>query len=119
MDREAWLRERRQTAEERHDAIHAFTYDERYGEIGPTHRRFVADLLERCPPGGTVTRTSSGDDAEYAASAALASATAPDEVRGCSGDAAPLTGATPARNSFDRLQRCSAASAGIQRLRIG
>ena len=53
MDRTAWLRERRQTAEERHDAIHAFTYDEQM-EIGPTHRRFVADLLERCPPGGTV-----------------------------------------------------------------
>ena len=47
MDRQTWLRERRQTAEERHDTIHAFTYDDQYGEIGPTHRRFVADLLER------------------------------------------------------------------------
>ena len=54
MDRAAWLRERRQTTEERHDAIHAFTYDEEYGEIDPVHRRFVADLVERCPPGGTV-----------------------------------------------------------------
>jgi hypothetical protein len=56
VDRRSSLRERRQTAEERHDTIHAFTYDERYGEIGPVHRRFVADLLERCPPGGVGLR---------------------------------------------------------------
>jgi SAM-dependent methyltransferase len=66
VDREAWLRERRQTAEERHDAIHAFTYDERYGEIGPTHRRFVADLLERCPPGGTVLDAACGTGKYFA-----------------------------------------------------
>ena len=60
VDREAWLRERRRTAEERHDTIHAFTYDDQYGEIGPTHRRFVADLLERCPPGGTVLDAACG-----------------------------------------------------------
>jgi SAM-dependent methyltransferase len=60
LDRQAWLRERRQTAEERHDAIHAFTYDEQYGEVGPVHRRFVADLLERCPPGGTVLDAACG-----------------------------------------------------------
>jgi cyclopropane fatty-acyl-phospholipid synthase-like methyltransferase len=34
MDRQAWLRERRQTAEERHDTIQAFTYDDQWGEIG-------------------------------------------------------------------------------------
>ena len=60
MDRQAWLRERRQTAEERHDTIHAFTYDEQYGEIGPTHRRFVTDLVEGCPPGGTVLDAACG-----------------------------------------------------------
>jgi SAM-dependent methyltransferase len=60
VDRRSWLRERRQTAEERHDTIHAFTYDERYGEIGPVHRRFVADLLERCPPGGIVLDAACG-----------------------------------------------------------
>ena len=60
MDRQAWLRERRQTAEERHDAIHAFTYDEQYGEIGPEHRRFVTDLLERVPPDGTVLDAACG-----------------------------------------------------------
>ncbi len=66
MDRQAWLRERRQTAEERYDAIHAFTYDEEHGEIGPTHRRFVADLLERCPPGGTVLDAACGTGKYFA-----------------------------------------------------
>jgi SAM-dependent methyltransferase len=66
MDRQAWLRERRQTAEERHDAIHAFTYDEQYGEIGPIHRRFVADLVEGCPPGGTVLDAACGTGKYFA-----------------------------------------------------
>jgi ubiquinone/menaquinone biosynthesis C-methylase UbiE len=66
VDREAWLRDRRQTAEERHDAIHAFTYDDQYGEIGPTHRRFVADLLEGCPPGGTVLDAACGTGKYFA-----------------------------------------------------
>jgi ubiquinone/menaquinone biosynthesis C-methylase UbiE len=66
VDRTDWLRERRQTAEERHDAIHAFTYDEQYGEIHPTHRRFVADLLERCPPGGTVLDAACGTGKYFA-----------------------------------------------------
>ena len=66
MDRQTWLRERRQTAEERHDAIHAFTYDDQYGEIGPTHRRFVADLLERCPPGGAVLDAACGTGKYFA-----------------------------------------------------
>jgi ubiquinone/menaquinone biosynthesis C-methylase UbiE len=66
VDRQAWLRERRRTAEERHDAIHAFTYDEHYGEIGPTHRRFVADLVEGCPPGGTVLDAACGTGKYFA-----------------------------------------------------
>jgi SAM-dependent methyltransferase len=66
MDRQAWLRERRQTAEERHDTIHAFTYDEQYGEIGPTHRRFVTDLVESCPPGGAVLDAACGTGKYFA-----------------------------------------------------
>jgi ubiquinone/menaquinone biosynthesis C-methylase UbiE len=66
MDRQAWLRERRQTAEERHDTIHAFTYDEQYGEIGPTHRRFVTDLVEGCPPGGVVLDAACGTGKYFA-----------------------------------------------------
>jgi ubiquinone/menaquinone biosynthesis C-methylase UbiE len=66
MDRQAWLRERRQTAEERHDTIHAFTYDEQFGEIGSTHRRFVTDLVEGCPPGGTVLDAACGTGKYFA-----------------------------------------------------
>ena len=66
MDRATWLRERRQTTEERHDAIHAFTYDDEFGEIGPVHARFVADLLERCPPGGTVLDAACGTGKYFA-----------------------------------------------------
>jgi ubiquinone/menaquinone biosynthesis C-methylase UbiE len=66
MDRQTWLRERRQTAEERHDTIHAFTYDEHFGEIGPTHRRFVTDLVEGCPPGGTVLDAACGTGKYFA-----------------------------------------------------
>ncbi|HET9556801.1 MAG TPA: hypothetical protein VFS70_06660, partial [Actinomycetota bacterium] len=66
VDRQAWLRERRQTAEERHDTIHAFTYDDQYGEIGAEHRRFVADLLERCAPGGTVLDAACGTGKYFA-----------------------------------------------------
>jgi SAM-dependent methyltransferase len=60
VDRRTWLRERRQTAEERYDTINAFTYDDQYGEIGPTHARFLADLLGRCPPGGVVLDAACG-----------------------------------------------------------
>jgi SAM-dependent methyltransferase len=66
VDRAAWLRERRQTTKERHDAIHAFTYDDEYGEIGETHRRFVADLVERCPPSGTVLDAACGTGKYFA-----------------------------------------------------
>ena len=66
MDRATWLRERRQTTEERHDAIHAFTYDDEFGEISPVHARFVADLLERCPPGGTVLDAACGTGKYFA-----------------------------------------------------
>ena len=66
MDRQTWLRERRQTAEERHDAIHAFTYDEQYGEITDAHCRFVAQLVEGCPPGGTVLDAACGTGKYFA-----------------------------------------------------
>jgi ubiquinone/menaquinone biosynthesis C-methylase UbiE len=66
VDRQTWLRERRRTAEERHDTIHAFTYDEEYGEIGPGHRHFVADLVGRVPPGGTVLDAACGTGKYFA-----------------------------------------------------
>src|SRR5919204_2019233 len=60
MDRAAWLEERRRVTEERHDTLHAATYDDQFGEIRPTHRRFVAELLRRCPPGGRVLDAACG-----------------------------------------------------------
>jgi SAM-dependent methyltransferase len=60
MDRQRWLAERRQTAEERHDTIHAFTYDERYGEIEATHQGFVERFLSRLPPAGRVLDAACG-----------------------------------------------------------
>src|SRR5262245_8967937 len=60
MDRAEWLRERRRVAEERFDTLHAAGYDQEYGEIGPTHRRFVTRLLDRCPPGGRVLDAACG-----------------------------------------------------------
>jgi ubiquinone/menaquinone biosynthesis C-methylase UbiE len=66
MDRQAWLRERRQTTETHHDTIEAFTYDDRYGEIGETHRRFVTELLAGCPPGGTVLDAACGTGKYFA-----------------------------------------------------
>jgi ubiquinone/menaquinone biosynthesis C-methylase UbiE len=61
VDRSAWLRERRRVAEERHDTLHAATYDQQeWGAIFPTHRRFVARLIERCPPGGRILDAACG-----------------------------------------------------------
>jgi SAM-dependent methyltransferase len=66
MERAAWLAERRRTAEQRYDSIWASAYDDQYGEIGPTHRRFVAELVERCPPGGVVLDAACGTGKYFA-----------------------------------------------------
>jgi ubiquinone/menaquinone biosynthesis C-methylase UbiE len=61
VDRSAWLRERRRVAEERHDTLHAATYDQQeWGAVSPTHRRFVTQLIERCPPGGRILDAACG-----------------------------------------------------------
>ena len=60
MDRTAWLRERRRIAEERFDTLYAPTYDRDEGDIGPTHRRFVAELVRRCSPGGRILDAACG-----------------------------------------------------------
>jgi SAM-dependent methyltransferase len=61
VDRSAWLRERRRIAEERDDTLHAATYDQQeWGRISPTHRRFVAELIRRCPPGGRILDAACG-----------------------------------------------------------
>jgi SAM-dependent methyltransferase len=60
VDRAAWLQERRRVAEERHDTLHAATYDREWGAISPNHRRFVAALVDRCPAGGRVLDAACG-----------------------------------------------------------
>jgi ubiquinone/menaquinone biosynthesis C-methylase UbiE len=48
-------------AEERYDTLHAATYDQQeWGAISPTHRRFVAQLIQRCPPGGRILDAACG-----------------------------------------------------------
>ncbi len=60
MDRRAWLDERRANAEERFDRLYAPTYDEDDIPITATHRRFVAAVIESCPPGGSILDAACG-----------------------------------------------------------
>jgi SAM-dependent methyltransferase len=54
MDRRAWLHDRRVSAEEQYDRLYSPTYDDDSGSITPSHRRFVAKVIESCPPGGAI-----------------------------------------------------------------
>jgi SAM-dependent methyltransferase len=61
VDRAEWLRERRRVTTERFDKLHAATYDqEEWAAISPTHRRFVDQLIQRCPPGGRILDAACG-----------------------------------------------------------
>lgn len=61
MERRAWLDERRRVARERYDTLHAAGYDQQeWGAISPTHRRFVDQLVQRCPPGGRILDAACG-----------------------------------------------------------
>jgi len=61
VDRRAWLDERRRVARERYDTLHASGYDQQeWGAISPTHRRFVDQLVQRCPPGGRILDAACG-----------------------------------------------------------
>jgi SAM-dependent methyltransferase len=60
VDRTAWRDEVRRLNERRFDTSHAPRYDEHWGDIGATHRAFVARLVERCPPGGRVLDAACG-----------------------------------------------------------
>jgi SAM-dependent methyltransferase len=66
VDRTAWRRERRQITEERFDTLYAATYDQDDVPITPTHRRFVTDLIERCPPGGRILDAACGTGKYFA-----------------------------------------------------
>ena len=53
MNREEWLAERR-AAVEKDYTLEAPSYDEGYDPATPEHRRFVARLIDTCPPAGVV-----------------------------------------------------------------
>ena len=59
MDRSTWLAARRQAVEEDYTRD-APTYDEGYDPRTPTHRRFVAALIETCQEGATVLDAACG-----------------------------------------------------------
>jgi cyclopropane fatty-acyl-phospholipid synthase-like methyltransferase len=52
MNRRAWLDAQRASVEERYDRLDSPTCDE--GPITATHRRFVEQVIESCPPGGAI-----------------------------------------------------------------
>jgi SAM-dependent methyltransferase len=61
LDRHEWLAQLRRAAELRYDQVHAPVYDQReWAVISPTHRRFVAALIDGCPPGGRVLDAACG-----------------------------------------------------------
>jgi SAM-dependent methyltransferase len=67
VDRAAWRRERRRVTQERFDTLHAATYDEQeWAAISPTHRRFVAELVGRCPLGGRILDAACGTGKYFA-----------------------------------------------------
>lgn len=66
MDRKAWLQEVRREAEERFDTVHAPTYDENDPPATPAHRRFVTELISRCPPDGTILDSPCGTGKYFA-----------------------------------------------------
>jgi len=60
MNRAAWLKEKRRMAEYRYDTIFSRDYDEKYGRIDPTHKRFLEKLLAACPEGCTILDAACG-----------------------------------------------------------
>jgi 2-polyprenyl-3-methyl-5-hydroxy-6-metoxy-1,4-benzoquinol methylase len=59
VDRSQWLAARRRAVEQDYTRD-APTYDEGYDPRTPTHRRFVATLIEACPEGGTILDAACG-----------------------------------------------------------
>jgi ubiquinone/menaquinone biosynthesis C-methylase UbiE len=54
VERRTWLDARRASIQDRYDQVFAPTYDENDTSITATHRRFVDQVIESCPPGGTI-----------------------------------------------------------------
>jgi SAM-dependent methyltransferase len=60
VKRDEWLRGVRRRKVERYDAMHAPTYDEQWGAIGPVHRQFVERVARSVPEGGLVLDAACG-----------------------------------------------------------
>src|SRR5205809_7133601 len=60
MDRRSWLEERRRATEERFDTSYSSTYDQDDISITPAHRRFVTQVIERCPRNGRILDAACG-----------------------------------------------------------
>lgn len=54
MERAAWLRDVRRSAEQRWDQQYAATYDQTAEPMTPTHRAFVSRVVEATPMDGTI-----------------------------------------------------------------
>ena len=66
MDRRSWLEERRRVAKERFDTTYSPTYDQDDIPITPTHRRFVTQVIERCPQNGRILDAACGTGKYFA-----------------------------------------------------
>lgn len=60
MDRKLWLAEKRRMIEYRYDFVFSRDYDEKYGQIDPTHKHYVEKLLSVSPPGCVVLDAACG-----------------------------------------------------------
>jgi len=60
MNRADWLKEKRRLAEERYDNLWAPIYDENWGGIESVHERFVTQLANTCPMGGSILDAACG-----------------------------------------------------------
>jgi SAM-dependent methyltransferase len=60
VDRRSWLEDRRRATEERFDTVYSPTYDQDDIPITPMHRRFVNQVIERCPRDGRILDAACG-----------------------------------------------------------
>jgi SAM-dependent methyltransferase len=60
MDRAAWVSERRRHSQDRFDTLLSLDYDEKWGGISESHRRWVSRVLGLGPPGGRLLDAACG-----------------------------------------------------------
>jgi len=61
MIRSEWIKKKRRESEQRMDVLFAPVYDENWGRIiDPIHQQFVQQMVELCPPDGTILDAACG-----------------------------------------------------------